>query len=146
MTEGHREMITHFSQLGRNLGYTVRPTFEQAWPTDGVWLCRSVEAAGLPAIPVVAAECLVSERGKTLSGSVMTLEMVSPALAVIIVNDEEIFRGMIRSGGCEADVAARLATDRTRLEALTSKSRQRFAIWKMSELRRRATLTGTGEL
>lgn len=141
MTSGHRDAIELWLRLGRQLGYTARSRYSERWPADGVWLRPSHPCLGLPELPVAAAEVVVSESGKTLAGSVSALEMISPALAVVVVNDEEIFRGAIRSGTTEADVAVRLTAVRSRLELLTSRSRQRFEIWRMDQLRRRTSLS-----
>jgi hypothetical protein len=115
--------------------------FSPHWPADGVWLRPEDPCVGLPEFPVAAVEIVVSALGKTLVGSVSTLELIAPALAVVMVADDEVLRSAVRSGMREADVAALLTAVHSRLDGLISRSRQRFEIWTTEQLRRRVLLS-----
>ena len=136
MTNGHREAQEKFLALGHALGFGVSRTWTQRNPTDGVWY---VDVGGLRdnRMPLVAAEVVVSEGKKSLRGSISTLEQVSPALAVIIVQDDEIRRRLIRQGVCTE--AAKKQCDHVRhiAESECLIGRQRFEIWSYGELHRR---------
>jgi hypothetical protein len=144
MTSGHRDAIDLWLRLGERLGYRAESIFSQKWPSDGVWILPSVPCLGLPRLPVAAAEVVVSEGAKNLAGSVSTLEVISPSLAVIVLNEEEIFRGAVRSGKGEADISVRLTAVHSRLNDLISRSKQRFEIWSIEQLRRRVSLMSGG--
>jgi hypothetical protein len=131
-----------FRDLGQALGYTPKLTFSAALPTDGVWLAEPVAGT---AVPVVAIEVLVSESRKTIRGSVLTLELVSPALGIVLVHEEELRRRHIRSGGSAFEADRRVQLVRQQAEQLAGAARQRLEVWSFQQLRRvhaRATTVG----
>src|SRR6266508_597833 len=95
MRSGHNEAQAMFQQLERRLGYRCRRTWTQAHPTDGVWLLYTFHL-GHDVLPVAALEVAVTETGKPLRGSTATLDIVSPALGILRIQDQEIRRGLIR--------------------------------------------------
>ena len=142
MRSGHHEAQVMFHQLGRCLGYRCQRTWTREHPTDGVWLLDSPHL-GQDVLPVVALEVAVSEGGKALRGSIATLEIVSPALGVLLVHDQEIRRGLIRAGAIPE--AATAHAQRLLASAATdiSRSRQRIALWTFAQLCRRTRLVVT---
>jgi hypothetical protein len=125
-----------FRELGTALGYAVRASYSQAYPTDGVWLARP-PLRGVDALPLVAIEIAVSESRKTLRGSLFTLEMVSPALAIILVHEDELRRRHIRLGGSADEAQRRVAAVQELATTLAATSRQRTVVWSVAALRRR---------
>src|SRR5262245_12601619 len=97
MRNSHRQAQEMFLELGRLQGFAVRRQFSIAYPTDGVWLTKAGhgEEAGLP---IAAIEVVVSESPKTILGSIATLENVSPAIAIVLVHEDEISRRLLRLG------------------------------------------------
>jgi len=89
MRSGHHEAQVLFERLGQQLGYRARRSWTRQYPTDGVWLLDASHV-GFDELPVAALEVVVSETGKALRGSISTLEMVSPALGILLVQDQEI--------------------------------------------------------
>ena len=126
-----------FEAIGKATGFGTRRTYSRDLPTDGIWLAGQ----GSPfLLPAVAIEVAVSESAKALRGSIATLEAVSPALGVIVIQDDEIRRRMLGRGLFEEDVERRLeATKRTARE-LAATSRQRIEIWDYAQLRYRYRL------
>lgn len=135
-----------FLEMGRHLGFEVRPTFSRTMPTDGCWFVET-SLGGLEELPVAALEVAVSESGKTLAGSVATLEAISPALGILLVQTDEITRGLVRSGMASDAAAATVAARLDRARGLAARSRQRLAVWDFEELvRRYALATGKPSL
>ena len=139
MTPDHAEATDNFLALGRSLGDDVSRTYSGDHPTDGVWFARGLDFSGLPRIPIAAIEVAVSERGKTLNGSVKTLELVSPAVAIVVIGEDQILRSAWRSGDAN-EGQSELSAVRNRLNFLINKSAQRFEVWTTSQLRRHKNL------
>jgi hypothetical protein len=133
MTSGHREGQALFEALGRRYGYEVRRSYSKSLPTDGVWYMGRHFGA-LPPVPVVAIEVLVSESRKTIRGSVVTLELVSPALGILLVHEEEMRRRLVRAGASPEVVTARVAAARAHARELVANARQRIEIWSFADL------------
>ncbi len=131
-----------FEALGHKLGYPSRRRWSAALPTDGVWLAPD-GVAGWENLPVVAIEVVVSESPKVSRGSISTLCAVSPALGVIVLQDEEIRRGFAKKGMAESEIAKRLKLQREHLEGQAARTVQRIVVWDLGQLRRRYQL-GTG--
>jgi hypothetical protein len=95
MKFGHREAQDLFLEIGEALGFAVRRSFSSPDPSDGVWLLgpRYGVHTGLPA---VALEVVVSENAKSVEGSIHRLESISPCLGVVLLQEEEIGRRLIR--------------------------------------------------
>jgi hypothetical protein len=134
MLHGHCEAQQLFHAVGKRLGYDSRRTFTREFPTDGCWLIRSptVIDGGLP---FTALEVVVSESAKTVRGSVVTLEAVSPSLAILLIQEEEIRRRVIRTGGSSAEADALVTRLREKALELSDRSRQRFQVWSMARMR-----------
>jgi hypothetical protein len=146
MTQGHKEGQALFEALGRQLGFDVARSFTRTLPTDGVWYAE--KAAGrFGQVPLVAIEVLVSESRKTIRGSLMTLELVSPALGILLVHEEEIRRRLIRAGFNSDEADARVLRSRDHAEHLASASRQRVEAWSFADLvRHYRRATGSASL
>jgi len=140
MRSGHREAQMQFERLGRQLGYRCRRSWTRQHPTDGVWLLDTPQV-GFDELPVAALEVVVSETGKALRGSISTLEMVSPALGVLLVQDHEIRRGLIRAGASPEAAAQHVSRLLAAAEADLARCRQRIALWTFDQLQRRTRVT-----
>jgi len=140
MRRGHHEAQVLFEQMGRRLGFRCQRTWTREHPTDGVWLINPPHL-GLDALPVAALEVVVTETGKSLRGSISTLEMVSPALGILLIQDREIRRGLIRSGTSPQAATAHIKRLLAAAAADIARSRQRLVLWTFDELERRGHLT-----
>lgn len=140
MTAGHRKAQALWDQLGKNLGYRPARSANTAHPTDGVWL-PPTRCPRFASVPIAAVEVVVSESRKTLRGSIVTLECVSPALAVVVIHEQEIRRRALRRGMPPA--AADRHTDllSQHAKALAARSRQRIEVWSFARLTRRVAAT-----
>lgn len=146
MTQGHKEGQALFEALGRKLGFEVARSFSKTLPTDGVWFPDD-RAGRFGQVPVVAIEVIASESRKTIRGSLMTLEMVSPALGILLVHEEEIRRRLIRAGLSSEEADARVRTSREHAEHLAAASRQRIEVWSFADLvRQYRRATGSASL
>lgn len=141
MRIGHSEAQRTFLDIGEALGFEARKSFSSEHPTDGVWLFgpRQGILAGLPA---VAVEVIVSESAKTIDGSIHRLEAISPTVGVILVQEDEITRRLLRSGFTEEQIAATLTRDCSRIDGHIRCSKQRLQRWSYAQLQwlRRLTL------
>jgi hypothetical protein len=143
MKTGHADAQYMFLAIGKALHYRTRLTWSRELPTDGVWLLPG-DGYLLPEAPAVALEVAVSEGPKAIKGSIDTLAEVSPALGVLVINEDEIRRGALRNDvpttsverGIENRIAA--ACDRV------SRHQQRIEIWSFKQLTCRYRLA-TGE-
>ena len=140
MRRGHHEAQVLFERLGSQLGHRTRRTWTRQHPTDGVWLLDTPHL-GLDEVPLAALEVVVTETGKALRGSITTLEMVSPALGILLIQDREIRRGLIRSGTSPQTATEHLRRLVAAATADISRSRQRLALWTFDQLERRTQLT-----
>lgn len=140
MTTGHRRAQLLWDKLGRNLGYRPARSAGATHPTDGVWL-PAASGPRFAAVPIAAVEVIVSESRKTLRGSIVTLECVSPALAVVVIHEQEIRRRTIRRGltPAVADRQVELLTEQAK--TLAGQSRQRIEVWTFARLARRMAAT-----
>lgn len=136
MRRGHRDAQTAFLELGRTLGYSPAKTFSTRYPTDGVWYLRARDDIS-DTLPVVAIEVVVSESPKTMRGSVGVLEAVSPALGVLLIQEEDIARRLRRSGSDEDAVRRHLGHLSNRALDLATSVHQRVEVWTYSQLMRR---------
>ena len=140
MRPGHREAQNLFLSTGRRLGFHPKLTWTREYPTDGVWLTPE-RGPAVPHLPVVALEVVVSESPKSVRGSIATLEAVSPALGVLLIQEEEIRRGLIRRGfNCE-EAAERLRRVKEGADAFIRTSRQRLERWSYRRLQSLSNLT-----
>jgi hypothetical protein len=140
MRSGHNEAQVLFQQLGRQLGYRCRRIWTRAHPTDGVWLLDTLHL-GHDVLPVAALEVAVTENGKALRGSIATLEIVSPALGILLIQDHEIRRGLIRAGATPEAATAHIQRLLASATDDIGRSRQRIALWTFEQLQRRTRLT-----
>lgn len=139
MRAGHRAAQRMFEELGRSQGFMPRRTFSATLPTDGVWFHHR---GFIESLPVVAIEVVASETQKVMKGSIHTLELVSPALGVLLIEDEEIWRKRIRNGATEAQAASYVAHLIDTASALVKRSRQRIEVWTVSHLRKLHAIAG----
>jgi hypothetical protein len=104
-----------------------------------VWVTAG-DNGGIGHVPVAAIEVIVSERAKTMRGSIATLAAVSPALAVLLVQNCEIRRGLIKRGMSSEQAENSLARQLSWLRHEVNGKSQRFAVWTYEELARRHEL------
>jgi hypothetical protein len=133
MTSGHKEGQALFEALGRRYGYEVRHSYSKSLPTDGVWYMGQ-QFGALPPVPVVAIEVVVSESSKSIRGSVVTLELVSPALGILLIHEEEMRRRLVRAGAAPEGVAVKVAAARSHAREFATNARQRIEIWSFADL------------
>jgi hypothetical protein len=133
MTSGYKEGQALFEALGRRHGYEVRRSYSKSLPTDGVWY-TAPQFGALPPIPVVAIEIVISESRKSIRGSVVTLELVSPALGILLIHEEELRRQFVRDGATTQVVAARVAAARKHAGELAANAQQRIEVWSFGDL------------
>lgn len=126
MRTAHRITQNQLLAIGEAHGLDVRRNFNRANPADVIWLTRNGSTGELP---VAAFEVAVSESPKGLRGSVTTLELISPALGVIVLHDTELRRTLVRRG-LDAEAALAQIRHRRRLvDDLVRTSRQRIEVW-----------------
>jgi hypothetical protein len=130
---GHREAQDLFLELGRARSFQVRRTFSRSHPTDGVWVLGP-EHGELAGLPVVAIEVVASETGKGLLGAIGTLSAVSPLLGIILVQEEEIVRRLIRRGLSRNHALQRLTQLQGRVDDFVEQSPQRIQRWSFQRL------------
>lgn len=140
MRPGHAEAQRMFLEIGVAQGFTVRTTYSRSSPTDGVWFAPT-SLGGHEELPVAALEVAVSEAGKVLAGSIAALEAVSPALGVLVIQTDEIARGLVRGGRPPEAAAADVAAKLRRAHELADRSRQRIVVWTFEQLLRRYEVT-----
>jgi len=133
MRPGHRAAQRLFEALGRSQGFEPARTYSPKLPTDGVWFHKG---GVIDALPVVAIEVVVSESPKLMKGSVRTLELVSPALGVLLLENEEIWRGRVRKGDSDEKATAYVARVHAELLDLAARSGRRIEVWTISHLRK----------
>ncbi len=141
MSSGHAVAQRLFLEIGARRGYMTQQSYSSDAPTDGIWLTKG-GFASVDRIPVAAIEVVASESLKTWRGSIATLEEVSPSIGILLLQDEEIFRRLVRKG-MEADEAKR-SLERTKImmQQAAARSRQRIIVMTMPELRCQHVLTG----
>ncbi|WP_147446795.1 hypothetical protein [Corallococcus sp. CA047B] len=123
-----------FLELGTTHGFDARRSFSRQHPTDGVWLTpRSHGEEG--GILVAAIEVVASESPKTILGSIATLEIVSPALGIVLLEEEEIARRMIAAGESRESVDRYLNRLAESIDLQIKRSRQRLQRWTVESLR-----------
>lgn len=144
MRRGHRDAQTAFLELGRALGYSPARTFSTRYPTDGVWYLKARDDIS-DGLPVAAIEVVVSESPKTMRGSVGVLEAVSPALGVLLIQEDDIARRLRRSGFDEDAVRRHLSQFSNRALDLAASVHQRVEVWTYSQLVRRHQLAVTNK-
>lgn len=137
---GHRQARQIWDQLGSNLRYEPAHSAGGSRPADGAWFPR-MAGPRFARRPSAAIEVIVSESPKTLRGSIVTLECISPSLAVVLIQEEEIRRQAVRRG---LPVSAALRkTELLSGEAgdLAARSRQHIEVWSFAQLQRRVRQT-----
>ena len=133
MTSGRKEGQALFEALGRRYGYEVRRAYSKSLPTDGVWYMGQ-QFGALPPVPVVAIEVVVTESSTSIRSSVVTLELVSPALGILLIHEEEMRRRLMRAGAAPEVVGAKVAAAREHAREFAANARQRIEIWSFADL------------
>ena len=122
-----------FLDIGRAMGHDVQRTFSISQPGDGVWL---EERSGITqGLPLAAIEVLVSESPKAICGSIHRLEAISPALGIILVQEDEITRRLTRLGFNAPRIASAIARDISLVDLCLATSKQRIQRWSFKQLR-----------
>jgi hypothetical protein len=133
MRIGHVIAQRLFGELGQALGYEPARIFTRHLPTDGVWFTAS-DNGGLGVLPVLALEVVVTEGIKSMRGSIATLIQVSAALGVVLFQDQEVRRGLIRRGR-SAEQANQIIISRLNwLREEVHRKPQRLTVWTFDEL------------
>jgi hypothetical protein len=130
---GHREAQDLFLEIGEGLGYVARKTYSSEHPSDGVWLLGN-DSGLMAGMPAAAIEVLVSESAKSISGSIHRLESISPALAIVLLHEEEIRRRLTRLGFNDRRIDGALARDTAYIDAQIQRSKQRLQRWSFAQL------------
>jgi hypothetical protein len=136
VTTGHRQGQQLWDELGSSLGYEPIRSMAGPHPTDGVWMPKG-PTPRFAVVPIAAVEIAVSESRKTLRGSIVTLECVSPALAVIVIHEAEIRRRALRRGAPVSGADRQVALLTEQANSLACCSRQRIEVWTFARLLRR---------
>ncbi len=121
-----------FLEAGKALGHSIRRQYSTEFPTDGVWLLKD-SLLGCD-IPVAAIEVIVTEGKKTRQGSIFVLESISPAVGIVLLQDEEIRRGMWRDGATDSAIEREIEHREAHLHRLAEGSKQRIEVWKKANL------------
>lgn len=132
MHSGHRSAQRTFLHLGRLRGYVTQRSYSPELPTDGIW-CPPREEFGTM-VPVVALEVAASESPKTMQGSVMVLSAVAPALGLLVIQDEEITRRVLRDGRTPLDAAMKVERTLDLAHRAAASVPQRIKVLRMHEL------------
>lgn len=128
MRHGHKQLQEYFIKTGSNLGYLVKKSFTQNLPTDGVWLIPH-PLNFTTTVPLVAIEVIITERLKSIRGSIHTLEAVSPVLAVLAIHEGEIISHFLDKGHSFDSAKEKLVKLKLNINEEISRSNQRFEIW-----------------
>ncbi len=134
MTNGHAVAQDSFLEIGRALGFIPRRTFSETAPTDGIWLLP-MSIGRFRELPVAAIEVVASEGLKTWRGSIHTLEVVSPAVGYLLLQDEEVRRRLARSGKNDSEIEATLGRTLDQMREAVAQTRQRIEVLQMENLR-----------
>jgi hypothetical protein len=134
MTPGHADAQRMFFEVGKALGYQPRRTFSKALPTDGVWLALN-GIARFQEVPIAAIEVVASEGLKTWRGSLATLEAVSPAVAFLLLQEEEVRRRMSRAGASASRIERVIHRTLNQMRDAAAQTRQRVEVYTMENLR-----------
>ncbi|WP_158086306.1 hypothetical protein [Mycobacterium asiaticum] len=140
MLAGHNEAQRMFEELGRWYGFEPRRQHSRGFPADGVWLLGSCYGPAFGELPVVAIEVVASESPKTILGSIATLERVGAALGIVLVQEDEIARRLVRDGASRADVQAYLARTHAHIDGHLASVRHRIERWSFEQLSHAHTL------
>lgn len=92
MSPKHQEYQTKLLQIGEALGYESRRSFRKSAMGDAVWLERMSAKYARTLLPVAAFKVLSFETGKEIREALMTLQVISPALGVLVVVEEDYAR------------------------------------------------------
>ncbi|MGG6382448.1 hypothetical protein [Paenarthrobacter sp. NEAU-H11] len=82
----------------------------------------------------MALEVVVSESPKTILGSIAVLEQIAPALGVILLQEDEIARRLIRDGRSRQDVTDYIQRTQDRIDLHLASSRHRIERWSFQYL------------
>jgi hypothetical protein len=131
---GHISAQSMLRDIIEGRGLRFAKTFSPTLPTDGVGFAP-IGLGPFADVPMVAAEVVASESPKGWRGSLHTLERVSPALAVLVFQDEE-YRRRLGRRGWDVDVIERsIANTLATMNEEVAASRQRVIILTMDQLR-----------
>jgi hypothetical protein len=141
MRHGHAYAQYLFKLLGVAQGFSYRKTWTKKLPTDGIWVAKT-PLLNVEAVPLAALEVANSESPKVVKGSLTVLAEVSPALGILVIQEEDIRRRLIRSGFAsdEADRYVTRKLDDAR--EIAQKFHQRIQVWSFEQLKLRARLAG----
>lgn len=130
---GHKEAQEKFFLIGQNLGYSTKLNYSSDLPSDGIWFTDHPLNL-MDDLPILAIEVIVSESPKVIRGSIRTLENISPALAILLIHENEMINRTIKNGG--NIIQARKSIERVKklIKQETSKSQQRFELWNEKTL------------
>jgi hypothetical protein len=143
MRKAHADAQKLFRDIGIKMGFKYQKTWNQRYPTDGVWVAKA-PTLPLEELPLVALEVSNTESPKELAGSVAVLEEVSPSLGLLVLQDEDLRRRHVRKGDSIDEIGRILAVKLNRAHELIAKSRQRIEVWTFAQLKHRHRLASSG--
>ena len=132
MKQAHKVIQDIFLDWGKREGYLVRREFSQTLPTDGIWIDNK-DLFNLNA-PYAAIEVLASEKGKVILGSINTLERVSPSIAILVMQDKELERRLLKKQVPSQNIENEVNSQFEKIKKAVEKSTQRFLVWKTDAL------------
>ena len=134
MTPGHREAQRLFLEIGEQMGYRVARTFCQSSPTDGVWFTPGAFGE-TEDLPYAALEVAASESPKAWKGSIATIEEVSPAVGLLLLQDDVMRERLGRDGWDADDVEVQIERVMEAMRSAALRSKQRVIVMNMAKLR-----------
>ena len=134
MTPGHKEAQRLFLEIGEAKGYQISRTFSESSPTDGVWFVPG-SFGEMEHLPVAALEVAASESPKAWKGSIATIEEVSPAFGVLLLQDEVMRSRLGRQGWSTDDVELEIQRVHDAMQSVALRSKQRLTVMNMATLR-----------
>ena len=91
-SEKHEEIREKLLQIGEALGYESRSSFRKDAMGDAIWLDRKGKRFAGRSLPTVAFEVLTFETAREIRDCIMTLQIIGPALGILVIVEEEYAR------------------------------------------------------
>ena len=88
-SEKHEEIREKLLQIGEALGYESRSSFRKDAMGDAIWLDRRGKRFAGRSLPTVAFEVLTFETTREIRDCIMTLQIIGPALGILVIVEEE---------------------------------------------------------
>lgn len=88
-SEKHEEIREKLLQIGEALGYECRSSFRKDAMGDAIWFDRKGKRFAGRSLPIAAFEVLTFETAREIRDCIMTLQIIGPALGVLVIVEEE---------------------------------------------------------